>query len=244
MFVLKRRRLQFDVAVCAAVDKCLDMIAERFRTFFAQRVQAAEMQMRDALKDRKFVWSNQWFDRLVPLEEFEEIQAGIRREIQREIYHLFGIASLEVAAVRPHIKAGYCRIVSQAYDECLQTLFIVDEMTKMGNKLWTRSLEQLPLPSLAGRLLEECQIGARFMKQAGCDAVHELERSENELTKRVRGIVRNIEHAAARELSQATAHVFYELADEIAAVGYDNRMAILQRSAASAVPKPTLYLVG
>lgn len=243
LFVLERQHVRFETAVCAAVDKCSELITAHVRRFFAHREQCAEEQINSAFKNRRFGWSNQWIEQILPPGEFERMQTDVRSEIQFEMNRVFGITSLQDAVAGPSVNPEYWEGFSQVWAECLQTVLMIDGMAKMGNLLWNKSLARLNLPSPVGKLLEEYKLGSRLMGLGGCDAGAELRRGETEMVRRARGILRNMEQAAVRELSRSTARIFYKLADERTAVKYDSRVKLLKDKAA-AVRRPILHLAG
>lgn len=225
--LLQEKREKYELEVCDAVDRCLDVIRSHSRKFFSTCEKNAIMKLQGKVNKKSFFNPNIIVENIVPSNELEELQAGIKHEIQAELKNLFGIASINIAACKYQLQQEDLTIVNEAMVDYCDTLTILNVMTEVADKLWSKSLKTLHLPGLVEKIAGEYKLGTIYMELVDCRPDDHRRRASLELERRIRGVLRNAELRLVNLLSSNTVDVFYQLFDKLIADQLTNRAAEL-----------------
>lgn len=210
-------------AVCRTVERCRKEIRRRVEIFFAACAGRIPQFADDLLAGKSRVSAVDFQSRVMPKSDLRLLIRDVRGYIRQEMTQCFGISRLIWARPTVCRQNADIRYIAFLTREYRRTLFNAELAAILGEKAFKKSICAIGLPSLAGDLLDQADIGSALLTLFGCQPDLRLQRRQA-LIAHVNGLLRNESRHIAIEACQAAARSFYELYDLLSESNRENEI--------------------
>lgn len=226
--LLERKIQQHELEVAVAIDCCLNKIDERMDAFCAQQKHECILKL-DGLLHAKRSSEQVDVDTLLNVHSFAELEEELKQLVQYKLSDLFGIKSVEVAALHPQVidKSGMLNLAN-AITECRRTLLITNTMLKVGNKVWHESLDSAQIAKPARKVLGKIELGTIFFEAIDCMPQEQFSQFRQQLVERLKGIIENCSRRLLAGFHAVVAQIFYQIYDDSFAGRFDQQRMLLR----------------
>jgi hypothetical protein len=228
--LLERKIQQHELEVAVAIDCCLKKIDERMDAFCAEQKRECILKLDGLLHAKRFSEQVE-VDTLLNVHSFAELEEELKQLVQYKLSDLFGIKSVEIAALHPQVidKPGMLSLAS-AIVECRRTFFITATMLKVGNKVWQESLDSAQIAKPAQKVLGKIELGTVFFEAIDCIPQKQFRQYRQHLAERLKGIIENCSRRLLIGFRAAVAQIFYQIYDDSFAGQFaQQRMFLLEQ---------------
>jgi len=228
--LLERKIQQHELQVAVAIEGCLKKIDDRMNVFCAQQKSECMVKL-NGLLHMKPSSGNVDLAKLFNVNAFAELEEELKQMVQAQLNDLFGIKSVEIAALHPPVidKTGMISL-GKAIAECRRTLLITHTMFQAGNKAWQQSLESAQLAKPMQHLFGKIELASIFFEAIDCMPQKQFIQSRQQLADRLTGIIDNSSRRLLAGFCTAVAQIFYQIYDDSFAGRFaQQRMLLLEQ---------------
>lgn len=228
--LLERKIQQHELQVAVTLECCLKKIDDQMNVFCAQQKSECIARL-DALLQTNPSSGNVDMAKLFDENAFFILEEELKQLVQAQLNDLFGIKSVEIAALHPQIidKTGMVRL-AKAIAECRRTLFITNTMFQAGHKAWQQSLESAQFAKPMQHLLGKIELTSIFFEVIDCMPQKQLIQSRQQLVNRLAGVIDNSSRRLLAGFQAAVAQIFYQIYDDSFAGRFaQQRMLLLEQ---------------
>lgn len=228
--LLERKIQQHELQVAVALECCLKEIDDRMNVFCDQHKSECIARL-DGLLHTKPSSGNVDMAELLNEKSFANLEEELKQLVQAQLNDLFGIKSVEIAALHPQIidKTGMVSL-AKAKAECRRTLLITNMMFQAGHKAWQQSIESAQLAKPIQHLFGKIELTSIFFEAIDCMPQKQLIQARQQLVNRLAGVIDNSSRRLLASFHAVVAQIFYQIYDDSFAGRFaQQRMLLLEQ---------------
>lgn len=225
---LERKMEQHELKVATTVDCCLEKIQACIKVFSQQQKKECACKLEQWLTAKDSTSAQPMLTTLLNEQQLQELETELKQLVQQQLHDFFGLKSVEIAALHAHAvdQSGTACLV-QAMEECRRTLGVTNTMLAAGNKVWQKSVEHCKFARPITKLLGKTELATVYLDLVDCNVKRQQADIQQQLTKRLNGIIDNSCKRLYNLFQTAIAQSFYQLYDDIFAKQFIQQKKIL-----------------
>jgi hypothetical protein len=154
----------------------------------------------------------------------------LKHNIQMDINAVYKLSSMKVATFNPAMGNPNVEDALAVAEENLNTLMVAKSALAASNRIWRNCTDEYNVSPLLSEFLPKIELGSIYMNIVGCHPNDEGIRTQSQLAKQLRGVIKIFHQNLSREFCLTTAQALYAIHDQIWQQRYEKEAKIAKRN--------------